>query len=385
MNFTRNGWPLLVLLACLWLRQTPVYAQEASPKKTTAPEKTAQEQKVEKEKAEKALKEAERDINEAEDTRREAVSQLKAEGSTRDWAKDVSEEEQAKANKILLEGNALLRESFFSQAVAKYSESLKHWNHPGTHYNMALAMLTLDDPLTTHYHLIEATKFGPEPLEQDKYDYALNYLALLNKQVTTLRVSCEEPGAEVRLDGRYLFRAPSSYEGLVLRGEHSVTASKPGFEVTQITKRIDSDAPVDIKLKLYRPDDLYVYTRPYPLWIPISVAAAGAVIAGGGGLATYLAQQSYDDFDQAVKDDPTCVRGCEPSGDAESSLNKGDTLRTLGIVGFAAGGAIFAAGVTLLVLDSETSRRVTPEERQGVSLVPLFGPGMAGFVGTGHF
>src|SRR5690606_35051525 len=105
--------------------------------------------------------EAEASMKEAETKRREAVSQLQAMGSDRPWAKDASEDDQEKANAILQEGNALLKESFFAKAIEKYAESLTYWDHPGTHYNMALALLTMDDPITTHHHLTRAIAYGP--------------------------------------------------------------------------------------------------------------------------------------------------------------------------------------------------------------------------------
>lgn len=359
------------------------------PGAKTAPadkaEATEKHSEAELRQAEKALKEAEASMKEAELKRREAVSQLKAMGSDRAWAKNASEEDQEKANSILQEGNALLKESFFSKAIEKYTESLKYWDHPGTHYNMALALLTLDDPITTHHHLEQAIAYGPDPLEQDKYDYAVNYLALLKKQVTVVEISCEEPGAEVRFDGKFLFRAPGRAEFLVLRDEHQVEATKAGFERTLINKRMDSEEPIKIKLKLYRTEELYVYTRPYPLWIPITVTAAGALIAGAGGFSTYLSKTKYNTFDDDIKDDPDCEFGCTPSDTVQGHRDSGDTFRMLGRVGFIAGGAIFATGVTLLVLDKKNATRITPEEQGEFSLTPIVGPGTAGLVGIGRF
>lgn len=359
--------------------------ERSKPSREPKEPATEEEKQAQLRQAEKALKEAEASMKEAEMKRREAVAQLTSMGSDREWAKNASEEDQEKANSILQEGNALLKESFFSKAIEKYTESLKYWDHPGTHYNMALALLTMDDPITTHHHLERAIAYGPDPLEQDKYDYAVNYLALLKKQVTLVEISCQEPGAEVRFDGKFLFRAPGKEELLVLRDEHQVEATKPGFERTLINKRMDSDEPIKINLKLYRPDELYVYSRPYPLWIPITVTAAGVLVAGAGGLSTYLSKTKYNTFDGDIQDDPDCEFGCEPNGTAQGHRDAGDTFRTLGWIGYAAGGAIFATGVTLWVLDRKNATRITPEEQGEFSFTPIIGPGTAGLVGTGRF
>ena len=99
------------------------------------------------------------------DTAVEALSETG--GAVRPWARGVSEQNQRRANELVQEGNALIKESFFAQAVAKYREALEHWDHPGVHYNLALALLTLDEPVATHRHLSEAMKYGAAPIGQD--------------------------------------------------------------------------------------------------------------------------------------------------------------------------------------------------------------------------
>jgi len=387
MSFLSARRVLVSVLICSSFVAPPLWAQEAAPE-TKGEEKkvkSGEELAIERQKAEKALKEAEADMKKAEKRRRAAVANLKAAGSDRDWAKGVSEKDQRHANQLLQEGNVLLKESFFKQAVQKYEESLTHWDHPGTHYNMALAMLTLDAPTTTYRHLRKAIEHGADPLDQDKYDYALNYLALLKKQVTTLRLSCNEVGAEVRLDGRFLFRAPGKKELLLLRDDHQLEARKEGFVRTLINRRLDSDEPIQIELKLYRADELYTYHRPYSQWIPASVTALGVLVVAGGGLATYLSQEKYNDFDDGIVEDEDCVRGCIPGDSIQSERDSGDTFRTLSFIGYAAGGAIIATGISLFFLNGKVATPITPEERQELSFTPILGPSIAGVVGTASF
>lgn len=318
---------------------------------------------------------------------RTAVGKLESKrgGSERPWGEGVSAARQKKAQQLVDEGNALLKESFFAQAIPKYRASLELWDHPGAHYNLALALLTMDEPIETLEHFEKSIAYGPEPLGKDKFDNAQKYITLLEKQIARLDVSCDEPGAMVRLDGKLLFEAPGRWEGPVLRGEHSITASKPGYEKTEVTRSLDPGPATELHLKLYRPEELIVYERKYPLWIPITVTATGVVLAGAGGLSAYLSQNSYDELDQTVAADPSCSRGCEPSGDAAGQLDRGELFQTLSYVGYAAGGAVTALGITLWALDDKTSRRVTPAEKQGFAVVPLISPDGVGVVGRGHF
>ena len=64
----------------------------------------------------------------------------------RPWAKGVSKERQEAAWEVFREGNALLKDSLFAKAADKYREALKSWDHPAIHYNLALALVNLDQP-----------------------------------------------------------------------------------------------------------------------------------------------------------------------------------------------------------------------------------------------
>src|SRR5688572_9697989 len=95
----------------------------------------------------------------------------------RPWATNVSKEDQDAAWELVREGNALLKDSIFRQAVDKYREALKRWDHPAIHYNLALALLNLDQPLEVNKHLDKAMQYGALPLEQDKFEHAKGYKA----------------------------------------------------------------------------------------------------------------------------------------------------------------------------------------------------------------
>src|SRR5690349_12569407 len=72
----------------------------------------------------------------------DATARMKT--SERPWAAGVSPERQEAALKHLQEGNGLLKESLFVAAAKVYRQALTEWDHPGIHYNLALALLNLD-------------------------------------------------------------------------------------------------------------------------------------------------------------------------------------------------------------------------------------------------
>jgi hypothetical protein len=303
----------------------------------------------------------------------------------RPWAKGISAEQQRAATERFLAGNALLKESFFAEAAGKYREALAHWDHPGIHYNLGLALLTLDQPVETHEHLKRALAYGAAPLDVDKFDHAKNLLLVIDGQLATVEVTCSEPGATVRLDGQVLFHAPGKYSGLVRRGEHTVTASKAGYETTQRTQTLGS-APTILDLKLYQPDDLVGHKRRWSMVGPVAVTAGGALLLGAGALFTLQSRAKFADFDASISSRPDCNMGCIPN-DEENSLHKqGNTFKTLAAVSYISGGAVLAGGIVLLIMNRETTYRLEPGANSArLSVVPSVGPGTIGLMGTGQF
>ena len=119
----------------------------------------------------------------------------------RPWARGVSDTDQSAALQSFREGNASLNEGVFVTAVKQYREALKHWDHPAIHYNLALALMNLDQPIEVYESLAKALKYdpkaGPAPLDADKYDRAKNYMLLAQKQVANVDITCDKPGAKV--------------------------------------------------------------------------------------------------------------------------------------------------------------------------------------------
>jgi tetratricopeptide (TPR) repeat protein len=320
------------------------------------------------------------------------VSNLSAAGSEGDrpWASGVTAEQQKAAADRLQEGNLLLKESQYQEAAKKYREALAAWDHPGIHYNLALVLLNLDQPLEVHQQLESATKYGPAPLDADKYERAMSYLKLVEKQLAALEVHCELYGATVALDGQPLFVAPGHYKGLVRPGTHTVTAQKEGYPTTERTKILVPGEPTTINLRLYTSGELIEYRRRWPLWRPIAVTAGGAALLLGGVIFTIESKNKFNAFDQRVNS--SCLGGgCLPDATLTNLKNQGNTFQTLAAIGYIAGGVAVAAGVSLFVADRSVPFRVDPEgQRRDVAsawplLAPFFGPGMAGIAGTGRF
>jgi hypothetical protein len=179
----------------------------------------------------------------------------------RPWAQGVSPEDQAAALALFHDGNHLLKNSLFPRAAEKYSEALKLWAHPAIHYNMALALLNLNEPLALHHHLTEAMRYGQAPLDKDKFERANAFKKLIEQQLSHVEITCDAPGALVIMDGQVLFTAPGRHEALVRPGKHSITATKEGFLPSDLNQTLLPGEKASLSLKLYTAADLTRYRR----------------------------------------------------------------------------------------------------------------------------
>lgn len=315
-----------------------------------------------------------------------AQAELGGEQTARPWAKGVSAQNQKTAVELFREGNGLLKESLFVQAAEKYREALRYWDHPGIHFNLALALLNLDQPVEVFRQLEQAMKYGPAPLDADKFEHAGRYKALIEKQLARVEVRCDSPGASVTLDGRPLFTAPGRYEGLVRAGQHTIVATRSGFVTTQKTPILAAGLRAQIDLPLYTAEELTHYRRRWSAWIPWTVLGAGVALAGAGGIMHWRAAEAYRQFDRGVT---TCSQGsanggCVPDGALAGKRATADDLQVGAFVGYGLGGAALAAGAVLAYLNRARPYRVSPDADK-LALAPLVNPNGGGLVATIRF
>ena len=304
-----------------------------------------------------------------------SAQDLSGEAGERPWAKGVSPQDQERATELFKRGNDLLKDSIFVQAAATYREALKHWDHPAIHYNLVLALLNLDQPLEVYEHLEAALRFGPAPLDADKYEQAKGYKILVEKQLVKVVIKCEEPGALVKLDGQPLFTAPGEHQGWVRAGAHTIIASKEGFIPHEVSQPLPAGETVEILLEV-KPGATVEYRRRWNNWIPWSVVGAGVLVAAGGAGLHVTGMAAVETYDQEIE---SCG-GCVPSPDVADLRDSGARLQGIAVGAYAVGGAALVTGAVLLYMNR--LQPVTPgvvektaEEDAGetVHLAPMLG------------
>jgi hypothetical protein len=309
----------------------------------------------------------------------------------RPWAKGVSQDEQKAALALFNEGNSLLRDALFPKAVEKYRGALAHWDHPAIHYNLALALVNLDQPVEMYEALDKAMAFGAAPLDADKFDRAKGYKTLVEKQLALVELSITVPDAVVVFDGKEVLKGPGTWEARVRAGEHSVVARAAGYSPTQLNQRIGGGEVSRLDLKLFTDSELTRYKRRYPTWLPWAVAGAGVAIVGVGGLLHVSAKNGFDDFDEAIRQcaESQTSGGCMPGSSVFDKKSSAETRQTIAITAYTVGALALAGGVVLIILNQPSAYRIDPFAEQqpepSISLTPVIGPDSAGLAAVGRF
>jgi hypothetical protein len=307
--------------------------------------------------------------------------------------KKVSKSDEECALAAFHQGNDLLNNALFPQAVGRYREALHCWDHPAVHYNLALALINLDQPIEVFEQLNEAIKYGSDPVGQDKFDHAKEYLKLVAGQLADIEVSCNKPGAKISVDGKEVFVAPGSFKAKVRVGKHTFYGDKEGYNARVTAPFIGPGETFRIELKLYTIEELTRYRRRWDrTWMPYTVIGAGALVGIVGGIFELSARSSFNDFDTAVAKCNTAAMGCSASTPGLLDMrSSGNTKRTIGYVGYGVAGAAIVTGAVLAYLNRRTPYQIRADEldeekpEPAVALAPIVSPELTGAMVQGHF
>lgn len=309
-----------------------------------------------------------------------------AQEAERPWAKGVPPSVQKQALEIFRLGNASLKESQWKVAVDRYHEALALWDHPAINYNLALALLQLDQPIETHQRLEAALKYGPAPLDADKYDQAQRYKALVDKQVARIVLRCDVDGAVVKLNGKQVFVGPGSHQAMVRAGPITVVAAKDGFLTNEQSPTLFGGETRTLDLALTAAEQAVEYRRLFPNWIPFAVLGTGAAIAAGGVGLHLSARNQFAAYDRGIQG---CVDaqtgGCVPSLDLAAMKTQGQGQQAFAMVLYGIGGAAIATGAVLLYINRPQPYRADVKVESAFFLVPTVGPDGAGAMLLSHF
>ena len=318
-----------------------------------------------------------------------ADGELGEAGEARPWADGISTERQQKANALLEEGNQLLFELLFTEALAKYEQAVKQWNHPAIRFNMAVSLYNLGRLVKAHDNLEQALRYGAAPLEASVYEQAVRYQKLLDSQLAELIVICDEDGVDVALDGKHLFTGPGKARRRLLPGEHQIVGSKDGFLPETRLMKLVPGKPETLSLSLVSVDEAIVVTRRrWQRWKPWAAVGAGVAVGLFGLSLRLQAGSNFEARDREVSLRCPGPEGCpdpELLADLEGQKSRATWQNRFGVSFMIAGGAAAVAGMTLVILNQPRAVRLRGTERATVSFAPVLSPTVLGISGQVSF
>lgn len=298
-------------------------------------------------------------------------------GQARPWATGVPESEQAIALDLFAAGNREFTESRFPQALARYKEAIQHWDHPAIRYNMAVCLIMVDQPVEARDNLERSLAYGAAALGPNAYGQALTYRKLLDAQLGHLKIECQEPGAQVTLDGKLLFTGPGMAEQSVLAGEHQVVATKAGFLTVSKTFVVIAG-----KLSAY---NIKPSTPPAPRWWYWKPLLATGVVVAGAGVAFHAASsRNFSDFDDRFRRLPCAPTGCldldiEPG--LGNQLTRARREQQIAVGSYIVAGPLIASAIVLLYLNQrQVERRTDRSATARITAAPAVSADMFGIV-----
>lgn len=298
------------------------------------------------------------------------------------WFQGVTLERRKAARERFLEGNRLLQIPAFARAAEQYRQAIALWKHPAFYYNLVIAQLNLVQPVEAYANVQEALRYGPEPLGEDKYQQALDYKQRLEEQLTWIVIHCDEPGAEVTLDGKLVFVGPGRHEQALLPGSHQVLARKDGLIPRTEEVVLSAGERAEVRLSPGTPTRLGT-ERYMSGWIPWASLGAGAALLLTAGYLDWHSSAGITDFDADFN--TRCRRGCTENEvpDLAARLSRAEAEKRAALGLYIAGGALVVGSAILVYANRERvvrtrAVRTRLERDPGITWIPIASPDRVG-------
>ena len=128
------------------------------------------------------------------------------------------------------DGNLQLNNGLFAKAAENYKQALTHWDHPAIHYNLALALMNLDQPIESQSNFQMAMKFGDAPLVEGQVRprEGLHPAARRSRSARS-RSRARRPAPRSRSTARKCSPRPARGRGKVRAGKHTIVGDARGY------------------------------------------------------------------------------------------------------------------------------------------------------------
>lgn len=294
------------------------------------------------------------------------------------WSRGVPPGRRHEARALYEAGNRELRELRFARAAAAYEDALARWDHPGIHYNLAIAYINLGRPVDAYESVRMALRFGGAALHPGERAQALSYLRLLRGQIAELALASAVPGAVVRLDGEAVLAGAGRAARRLAPGAYHLVVSKPGYRTETGAHELEPGSRVTLAIALRRPLVGPEATRDMIL---------GGLVLGAAGAALHaMARDELAAFDARQRQ--RCPAGCRDDDPASpvAMLRRARWKQRVAVAAYVAGGSLLSAGLTALFMSGDRRLDITTTTTDlQVTLAPAGRGAVAGFAVVARF
>jgi tetratricopeptide (TPR) repeat protein len=307
-------------------------------------------------------------------------------------APQISAEDDARALKLLAQGNKAFKAGKFADAESAYEQAFAVKKVHDIAANLGMAEFAQGKMRDAAEHLAVGLRLFPitgEPAQREQIQKTFDQC---KGSVGAVKVNVNAKGALVYVDGKLAGEAPLPDKVFVEPGTYTFEAKADGYKPMkqQVTASKASTAEVTFNLAVLPKEKQRVIVevqakRRSP--VPGIVMGVGAVVAAGAGGAFFglsaVKQGETDKFDKGLG-----IGACygaavksEPCQELASRARTVDTYHNVAIGAFVGAGVLAVGALTYLLLPTKTK----PTPRQGLQAAPLLGPGQGGMIVSGAF
>jgi hypothetical protein len=300
---------------------------------------------------------------------------------------DPTAQQRAVAEALFKEAKALMKRGKIPEACEKLASSYEIDPAGGTLLNLAMCHEIEGKTATAWTEFHEALAMAKKAKRDDRQKAANEHIAALEGRLSRLTLALPAasaaPDLEVRVDGVVIAPAAIGTPIPVNPGDHVVAATAPGkkpWETKISLKESQNQALVLPVLESSAPPPPPEPPKAAASWQkPTGFAAlgVGAVLLGVG---TYFGVHAMSLGSKVTAECPKST--CSPAG--WKALQDGRAAANVANGTLVAGGAVAAAGVTLVVVGYVTGTE-PPRTGRAIEVVPAAGPGGVFFSARGVF
>lgn len=290
------------------------------------------------------------------------------------WHEGVAPMDKTAAMILFDDAVRLQRQWLLPDAAARYEQALANWDHPKIRFYLSRVQEQMGDMVAAYENLRLSLRWGLDAFPPPDAEMAREMLRLLEAELSRIEVRCDEPGAEVFLDGKPWFVGPGRKQATVRPGEHVIIARKAGFST--VTRSISlvpgKQARVDIWLS---PETIirgrWERWQPWHTW---AVVGTGAALALAGGVLEWQAARDYGQYEQRFRAVCNEQPRCTPHQDDDDLAGVRDHARWKNqgaIAAFTAAGVVLTAAAALSWLDRPRPHRNQDTGGFDIKLAPL--------------